>query len=509
MQAIKKKEFYFVNGFTLIIRNISSSLDYQIVEFFPNGTKFLTIRNFFSYFYKRLRGNLKKYSVIHINTWETFFHAKKSKWQVLIGESHGYHFWLNFQDTLQHFSGVKKIIAYAIEFFFGHIIRQKIRNAFDIYYVSTPNMLRYAKHIRKDAKWLPNCLNVEIFQRDWEKETLVGDPVIFFPTRLHSFKNPQFWIELFQKIKKQYPNATLHLIRYPHWGDPMAKYYSNTLQDSDTYVWHNFKTKDELAKMYRASKIVLGSFHSSLWTLSQVELEAIACHTAVISYDRFEIQTQQIDLENICFQLLRDNQFYENFISKNYNSIIPKHTKEYIANIIHSDISFIKNWFQTIALTRKNILKHSREIIDIDIALFSDIWPRWESEFIYDIPNKFECSFWIVYGKKLIGYIIWSFNGESWYIHRIGISEKFQWCALGKRLLEYFEDTIKYVFESKYIYLVTHNSLNVDSFYIKNRYVPLKTKEQVERFLIKKSKQNHISEYYGNQSIMNIYYKEL
>ena len=77
--------------------------------------------------------------------------------------------------------------------------------------------------------------------------------------------------------------------------------------------------------MYRASDIVLGHFHPTLGMMSLVEIEATATGTAVISYDKYEINTRLEDLESITFEILSDAKKYKEFVEKNRNIVLKNH----------------------------------------------------------------------------------------------------------------------------------------------------------------------------------------
>lgn len=505
------KNKYLVNGFAyLITKNLKPFLDYNFYENFPKIKiiKLNIFKNYIYFLFEKITWKLNKYDVIHINTWENFLNAKKYKNQVLIWESHWFHFGLNFWDTLKHFKWIKKIIAYFVELFLWPLVRYKIKK-FDLYYVSTPNMIKHAKKIRYDAKWLPNAIDLDMFCPDWKKAILKWNPVIFCPTRLHSFKNPKFWIDLFFKIKKKYPDATLHLIKYPSWWDSLASYYEKLLSDENTYFWHNFKTKEELSKMYRASDIVLWHFHPTLWMMSLVELEACATWTAVISYDKYEINTSLEELENITFSILWDRNKYNDYVSKNRNIVLNNHKAEYIAKILSKDIDFIKSWFRVEKMSKRKIIDNLEVITNIDFCNFNLVWIRGEKEFLYEMFNKFECSFLIYKDYLVIWYLIWYSFWEFWYINRVAISPEYIWKWLWNIILENFSDNLKYNHWVRIIELVTHKELNIWWFYIKNWYKLLETEIEIIDFLSRKNKLSFKEEYIWEKRKMDIYIKNI
>ncbi len=504
----KWNNLFLVNWFVSILKNIENLLNYKMIYFFPCSHRLDIVTNFLFFLIKKNKWDLRKYKIIQINTWENFLNAKKYKNQVLIWESHWFHFWLNFQDTLKHFAGIKKVIASIVEFLLWRLIRYNIKK-FDIYYVSTPNMLEFAKKIRLDAKWLPNAINIQLFNPIWKSTDLKWDPVIFYPTRLHSFKNPKFWIDLFKKIKSKYPEATLHLIKYPNWWDPLASYYEKKLTDSETYIWHNFKTAQELSEMYRWSDIVLWHFHETLWMMSLVELEATACWTAIISYDKYEIKTDLKNLESITFSILSDKNKYNDFVSKNMEIVLKNHSPENIAKQLKNDISIIKNDIKIVCFSKKITKKQLDDLEIIEKENFLDVWMRWEKEFLYKFKNKFSCSYLLLKEDKVIWFIIGYSDWKYWYINRFAISKDYQWIWLWNKLINYFSDNLKYNSGVEVLELVTHSNLWVDWYYLKNWYTEVKDEEYIKDFLNRKNKIESLNEYILDNKEMLIFYKNI
>ena len=499
---------YLVNWFTLFAKYIEQYSPFNISILYFKSHRFDTVTNFLNYFFKQIQWKLKKYNVIHINNWENFLNAKKIKWQILIWESHWFHFWLNFKDTLKHFKWFKKYLSKWIDFLLWWLIRYKIKK-FDIYYVSTPNMLDVAKKIRLSTMWLPNPVNIDIFKLNWKKKVMEWNPIIFQPTRLHSFKNPKFGIDLFYKIKRKYPNATLHLIEYPNGGDYYEEYYKKILTDDQTFFWHWFKSKSELAEMYRWADIVLWHFHKDLWMMSGVELEATLCWTAVISYDKYEIKTDLDQLESITFDILNDKDSYNKFVSKNIDIVLKNHSPDRVSDRIVKDIEFQKLNINIKPLYEKLILRYKNELWEIEKKYFSNIGTWNIDNFLYKLENKFENSFLLFKWGILIWYIIWSHNNIFWYVNRFAVHNDHKWLWLWKHLLDYFSDNLKYNTQVKVIELVTHINLNIDGFYLKNGYNKYTNQEDIEKFLKRKNKIEELNNYIWKNKKLISYYKTI
>jgi glycosyltransferase involved in cell wall biosynthesis len=497
---------YLVNGFGIHFKNLEEFVWYSMDEYFPTASRFDIITNFYGFLYRSITWKFKKYDIIHINNWENFLNFWSRKWKVMIGESHWFHFWLNFWDTLKHFNGAKKIFARIIETILVRGIHRRIRK-FDLYYVSTPNMLKYAKKIRIDTKWLPNSIDLNIFIPEWKKAEMKWNPVIFYPTRLHSFKNPKFWIELFHKIKEKYPDAVLHLIHYPNGGDAHYLKYRNELINKNSYVWHNFKTKEELAEMFRASDIVLWHFHQDLWMMSLVELQAVACKTPVISYDKYEIKTYLKDLETITFDILWDRKKREDFVIKNKEIVLKNHSAKNIAKELERDISRVRNRIYSKKTSKKLLLKYMDDILKIENQCFHHVWIWNKENFLSEYYNKFQCSYLLFKWDKIIGYIIWHTNNRYWYVNRLAVSQHESWQWLWSYLMTCFNDNLKYNLNIDIVELVTHDSLSVESFYLREWYKVYKNDKEVMDFLLRKWKKSFENEYLGVKKFMKIFYK--
>ena len=259
--------------------------------------------------------------------------------------------------------------------------------------------------------------------------------------------------------------------------------------------------------MYRWADIVLWHFHKDLWMMSWVELEATLCWTAVISYDKFEMKTNLDQLENITFDVLKDKDSYDRFVSKNIDIVLKNHSPDNVANKLVKDIEFQKLNINIKPLSDKIILKYEHELWDIENEYFSNIW-TWNIEnFLYKLENKFENSFLLFKWDLLIWYIIWSYNDSFWYVNRFAVDNNYKWLWLGKYLLDYFSDNLKYSTQVKIIELVTHINLNIDGFYLKNGYNQYTDWKDIEKFLKRKNKIDELDNYIWKNKKLISYYK--
>ncbi len=338
---MKSKPKYLINGFKFLYDSFSKvDNTYEYTFAFPKSTRYDFITNYLLL----NKINLSEYEVIHINCWENILHynpRKKLKNQITIAEAHGFFVGVNFNATLRELPIEKKIPNYVLKILFDKYMQKKLKQ-YDLFYVSTPNMLEHAKKIRNDAIWLPNPINTSIFNPNGPKIKLEGNPAIFLPTRLHAFKNPLFGINLFKKIKDKYPKAKLHMINYGQGADPLFSAFKKIINEKDV-IYHNRMPHDELAKHYRSADLVLGQFNENLGNFSLVELEAMACGAPIVTLDKYEIKKEfsELDkLEALAFKLIEDKKFKKQFIKRNQEYVYNYHSEE---NVIKSIKEHIKN----------------------------------------------------------------------------------------------------------------------------------------------------------------------
>jgi len=321
------------------------SFDYMIDSSDIKGA----IRNYLKFRRMDKQGTFDKYDMITLSTWENIIqYKKKSPDQLLIAYPNGFIVGLNYDQTIKEVPFIKRQLHKLLKFFCDKKMKQKYKEA-DLLVVSTPNMLEHAKKIRKDAIWLPNPIDTEVFNPRGSKVKLEGNPSVFLPTRLHAFKNPLFGVNLFNKIKEKYPDAKLHMIRYGGGEDPLFGAFKRIVNMKDV-VYHDKMKREELSKYYRSADLILGQFNPNLAALGMVELEAMACGGAVISLDKYEIYTYPINtLERLALRIVEDKKFRDSYIKKNIAYIKKMHSPEGVSRLC---IDFIN---------KKNLLRKSKK----------------------------------------------------------------------------------------------------------------------------------------------------
>jgi len=337
MKNNNKKISYFINWFwfqyDFLNRYLWKMFDFEIkypnIKKYTPGWKYIPL-NFF--LLKKLYKNnkIQKYNIVHFNNTENFLNFKKNDNQISIAESHGFDFWVNYKWLVKDEKNIFKYIIWnIINFLIWWKIKKKIQE-FDIYYCSTPDMLEpLKKYVRKDVKWLPNPINTNIFNPEGSIIKLEWSPACFFPTRLHWDKKPEYAIDIFKKyIKPNFPNATLHLLN--QWFE--LNKYKKILLDKNTYFWHDFMDKETLASKIRWSDLCFWDF--SIWGLSLMPMQIMACKKPIITYDKHEIvKVEKENLLNLTKKILEDRNFRNDYIEKNYNHIIKYHTEDAISKI--------------------------------------------------------------------------------------------------------------------------------------------------------------------------------
>ncbi len=340
-----REKKYLMNGFRFLFNSFEKHIpDYAFKFLFPKPGRFDFITNYLLFRKWQKQGKIKEFDVVHVNNWENFLNIpskKKRGNQIWIAESHGFHVGLNFEQTIKELPLPNKIMSKILKSLLTKKIKKKIKE-FDIYYVSTPNMLEHAKKIRQDAMWLPNPINMDVFNPYGKKIKLQGNPAIFLPTRLHVFKNPIFAINLFKKIKKKYPKACLHLIDYGFQGGPLTPELKMRLKDKEIYIWHKRMDKERLATMYRSADLILGQFNETLGMLSLVELEAMDCGAPMVTLDLYELNLPLDQCEKKVFKILENNKFKKQYVNRLYNYVVRTHSAESIKKVIISNIQKIK-----------------------------------------------------------------------------------------------------------------------------------------------------------------------
>lgn len=322
-----KKIKIFVNCFDFFSNAIKKRISADFYYFFTSkGGALSFLFDYFDLRKKLRKGELSDMDVIHISNWFNFQLIKyKRENQIWIAHTHGIHAGLDDEIALSQSKGLLKIIGSIIIKPLSRNIRKSIKQ-FDAYIVSIPNALPYAKKIRSDATWIPNPIEERFFDKILPKK-LEGKPSIFMPSRLHSVKNPDFAFNLFKEILKKYPEAKLHIIKYPARHAQEDRYTNTISKLSKHIISHELIPREDLLSYYRGADLVLGAFNKNYFyaNMNLVELEAMAAEGAVICHDKYEfIKMDMSEMKKLAFKLIEDKKFRIKYI---------KESKEYVKRI--------------------------------------------------------------------------------------------------------------------------------------------------------------------------------
>ena len=160
-------------------------------------------------------------------------------------------------------------------------LRRLINNA-DKIFVSTPDLLDEVSFLGKNATFLPNPINFNIF-KPFKSEMDLHDGVefvLFHPASQSPTKRNNILINSFSEIVRQGYDARLLLIE---WGSLMneSKRLIEKLNISKNIQWIKHINHNSLPDYYNASDIVCDQF--LLDGLGLVTLEAMACGKPVIT----------------------------------------------------------------------------------------------------------------------------------------------------------------------------------------------------------------------------------
>lgn len=334
-----------INNFDFVSEAIKKYLpDYEFHSIFTKSRwKYNYILDYFELRKLFRKGVFEEYDVIHINNWTNFLLIKyKLPHQVWIAESHGSHPGLDLGEGLAYTNKIISWLLYVPILLTHYFVRRSIKK-FDIYFVAIPNILDKAKNIREDATWLPNPISDDFFNST-PKLKFEHYPAIFFPSRLHPMKMPEIGFEIFDKILKKYPDAKLHLIRYPDYANNNNQYKDYLIKYSSNIVWHNFYSRSELPDVYCSFDLILGAFLVKNDRLNLVELEAMASGGVVLSYDTREFMKTKIsDFPNRAISLIENKKMRIQYIKDSREYVNRVHSAKSIACMYSSKVENAKS----------------------------------------------------------------------------------------------------------------------------------------------------------------------
>jgi|SRR5665647_596328 len=160
-------------------------------------------------------------------------------------------------------------------------LRRLIKNANKII-VSTPDLLDEVSYLRKNATFLPNPINFNIFKPFQSKRDLHDGTefVLFHPASQSPTKRNDILINSFSEVVRQGYDARLLLVE---WGSLIneSKKLIEKLDLRKNIEWIKHINRADLPDYYNASDIVCDQF--LLNGLGLVTLEAMACGKPVVT----------------------------------------------------------------------------------------------------------------------------------------------------------------------------------------------------------------------------------
>lgn len=160
---------------------------------------------------------------------------------------------------------------------YGWIVRSNLRTA-DKVVVAVPDIFGVAKSYRRDAVYVPNPVNLDMFKptplRSHGKELRV-----FFASNLSFVKGAQQFVEQFAAHQRSNPESILHIIRY---GENQSEIIEMLSRRGVRFKVHEPVPHDQMAVLYQSADIVVTDF--KLGYLHMTSLEAMASNRPVLQY---------------------------------------------------------------------------------------------------------------------------------------------------------------------------------------------------------------------------------
>jgi glycosyltransferase involved in cell wall biosynthesis len=157
------------------------------------------------------------------------------------------------------------------------IVMSNLRTA-DKIIVAVPDILLVAKSYRKDAVYIPNPVNLDIFKpaplREHGRELRV-----LFASNLSFVKGAYQFVEQFAAHQRTNPDSILHIIRY---GENQSEIIGLLSRQGVRYKVHEPLPHDQMAILYHSADVVVTDF--KLGYLHMTSLEAMASNRPVLQY---------------------------------------------------------------------------------------------------------------------------------------------------------------------------------------------------------------------------------
>jgi hypothetical protein len=85
------------------------------------------------------------------------------------------------------------------------------------------------------------------------------------------------------------------------------------------------------------------------------------------------MDTHLEELEGIAFDILKDKDSYNKFVSKNIDIVLKNHSPKNVSNKLMKDIEFQELNINVKPLSEKIILRHKNELLQIEKKYFNNV----------------------------------------------------------------------------------------------------------------------------------------
>ena len=164
----------------------------------------------------------------------------------------------------------------------GWVVRSNLKDS-DKIVVSTPDILALARDHRDDSEYIPNPVDMTIFQPKPFQDH--GHLVVFNPCDMSYVKGTHVFVEGFAKFQKSFPSSELRMIDFGAEKEIVKKRIRKMGVRNVKFLPE--MRHEDMAEQYWNSDIVAADFN--LGILLMVSLEAMACGRPVVQYLRHEL----------------------------------------------------------------------------------------------------------------------------------------------------------------------------------------------------------------------------
>jgi glycosyltransferase involved in cell wall biosynthesis len=161
---------------------------------------------------------------------------------------------------------------------FRQLIIYLIKNAIKVFYV-TPDLEQHLVSFRPDAIFLPNPINVDMFQPVPETEERKYQVLCI--SKLDRYKGLEQFIHAIELVWKDRPNVTIAMFGFGNLSAHARQFLEQNKDNPNLEIIPRIPYT-QMPSLINSSEIILGHQSSEYGSLSCSELEAMACEKSVI-----------------------------------------------------------------------------------------------------------------------------------------------------------------------------------------------------------------------------------